>query len=62
MEYRPDIISLLEPRIAIGDFNVILSFTEKSGGFSTGRRCPHFGDFVYSTELHNLGFRGPPFT
>ncbi|KAG8472412.1 hypothetical protein CXB51_034210 [Gossypium anomalum] len=47
---------------AIGDFNAILSSSEKSGGMSKGRRCPFFGDFVDNAKLYDLGFRGPPFT
>ncbi|KAL1151813.1 hypothetical protein V6Z11_A09G067300 [Gossypium hirsutum] len=31
-------------------------------GLLRGRRCPHFGDFITFVELHDLGFRGPPFT
>ncbi|XP_040934435.1 uncharacterized protein [Gossypium hirsutum] len=50
------------PWIAIGDFNAILSSSEKYEGLSRGRRCPYFGNFVASAELHDLGFRGPPFT
>ncbi|KAG8503914.1 hypothetical protein CXB51_001863 [Gossypium anomalum] len=48
--------------VAIGDFNAILSSFEKSGGMSKSRRCPFFGDFVDKVELHDLGYRGPPFT
>lgn len=29
---------------------------------SRGKRCPQFGDFVDMAELHDLGFRGLPFT
>ncbi|KAL1174946.1 hypothetical protein V6Z11_A04G051900 [Gossypium hirsutum] len=50
------------PWVAIGDFNVILLPSEKLGGMSTGRHCPLFGDFVDKAKLHDLGFRGPPFT
>ncbi|KAA3471230.1 reverse transcriptase [Gossypium australe] len=50
------------PWVVIGDFNAILSSSEKSGGMSKGRLCPLFGDFVDKAELHDLGFRGPPFT
>ncbi|KAL1127560.1 hypothetical protein V6Z11_A13G186900 [Gossypium hirsutum] len=48
--------------IAIEDFNAILSSSKKLGGMSKGRRCPLFGDFVGKTELHDLGYREPPFT
>ncbi|KAA3461751.1 calmodulin-binding transcription activator 3-like isoform X1 [Gossypium australe] len=50
------------PWIVIGNFNAILSPTEKRGDLSNGRRCPHFDDFVDMAELKDLGFRGPPFT
>ncbi|KAH1081557.1 hypothetical protein J1N35_021318 [Gossypium stocksii] len=46
----------------IGDFNAIISHSEKSVDVSKGKRCPFFGDFVDSSELHDLGFSGPPFT
>ncbi|KAA3479433.1 Retrovirus-related Pol polyprotein LINE-1 [Gossypium australe] len=48
--------------MVIGDFNVILSSNEKIGGLLAGKRCPHFGNFVDLANLHDLGFRGPPFT
>ncbi|KAH1096848.1 hypothetical protein J1N35_013769 [Gossypium stocksii] len=48
--------------MAINNFNVILASAEKFGSLSKGRRCPHFGDFVDSAELYDLGFKGPPFT
>ncbi|KAK5832639.1 hypothetical protein PVK06_016441 [Gossypium arboreum] len=50
------------PWMAIGDFNAILAPSEKSGSLIEGRRYPHFRDFVDSGELHDLGFKGPPFT
>ncbi|KAL1156476.1 hypothetical protein V6Z11_A08G094900 [Gossypium hirsutum] len=50
------------PWAAIGDFNVILSSSEKSKGITKGRRCPLFGDFVDKAEINDLGFRGPSFT
>ncbi|KAK5819061.1 hypothetical protein PVK06_024018 [Gossypium arboreum] len=50
------------PWIAIGDFNTILSSSEKFGGLTNGRRCPQFGDFVEKAELHDLSFRGSLFT
>ncbi|KAH1038646.1 hypothetical protein J1N35_040389 [Gossypium stocksii] len=48
--------------MVIGDFNAILSSNEKTGGLSIGKRCPQFGNFVDLANLHNLGFKGPPFT
>ncbi|KAL1160928.1 hypothetical protein V6Z11_A07G098000 [Gossypium hirsutum] len=48
--------------MAICDSNAILSSSEKSGGLSKGKRCPHFGDFVDFSELHDLGFSRPLFT
>lgn len=50
------------PWMVIGDFNAILSSDEKNGGLSIGKRCPYFCDFVDSSNLHDLDFRGPPFT
>lgn len=29
------------------------------GGLSPGKRCSQFGDFVDTTKLHDLGFKGP---
>ncbi|KAL1119222.1 hypothetical protein V6Z11_D01G089000 [Gossypium hirsutum] len=48
--------------MTIRDFNVILSSNEKIDDLSSGKRCPHFGEFVDFLDLHDLGFRGPPFT
>ncbi|KAA3472025.1 reverse transcriptase [Gossypium australe] len=59
---RSSIPSSHIPWIVIGDFNAILSSSEKFGGITNGGRCPQFGDFVEKAELHDLGFRGPPFT
>ncbi|KAK5785078.1 hypothetical protein PVK06_039623 [Gossypium arboreum] len=44
-----------------GDFNAILSPSEKKGGCSNDRRFPFFGDFIESAELNDVGFRGSPF-
>ncbi|KAL4297374.1 hypothetical protein GQ457_12G006380 [Hibiscus cannabinus] len=46
-----------------GDFNSILSADERLGG--SCRRdgvCTKFCDFMWSTELNDLGFQGPRFT
>lgn len=45
----------------IGDFNAILSASEKTGGLTIGNRYPHFDDFVESIDLFDLGFRGSLF-
>ncbi|KAG8479287.1 hypothetical protein CXB51_029072 [Gossypium anomalum] len=50
------------PWMAIRDFNAVLAPSEKSRSLTKGRHCPHFGDFVDSAELHDLRFKGPPFT
>lgn len=50
------------PWVIIGDFIVILFSNEKIGGLSHGKRCPYFGEFVETTDLYDLGFRGPPYT
>lgn len=43
--------------IVIGDFNVILSSSEKRGGRRERKRCYAFGNFIESTKLHDLGFK-----
>ncbi|KAL1178795.1 hypothetical protein V6Z11_A03G118300, partial [Gossypium hirsutum] len=48
--------------MAIGDFNAILSPSEKRGGRTLGKICPFFGEFMDSALLQDLGFRGPHFT
>ncbi|MBA0643948.1 hypothetical protein Goklo_028190, partial [Gossypium klotzschianum] len=45
-----------------GDFNAILSVEEKKYGHTVGHRCHFFGEFVDMAQLHDLGFRGAPFT
>ncbi|KAK5811979.1 hypothetical protein PVK06_027373 [Gossypium arboreum] len=50
------------PRLAIGDFNVILDSREKRGGRVIGKRCALFSEFMDSMGLHDLGFSGPNFT
>ncbi|KAH1031752.1 hypothetical protein J1N35_043926 [Gossypium stocksii] len=47
------------PWDTIGDFNAILSSSEKLGGMAQSRRCPFFGKFVDKAELHDLGYKGP---
>lgn len=48
--------------VSIGDFNAILASNEKLGGSSPSKRFSHFGDFVESSDLHDLGFTGSYFT
>lgn len=50
------------PWVAIGDFNTLLSPSEKRGGPVNGKRYSSFGEFLESPELNDLGFRGSPFT
>ncbi|KAK5840181.1 hypothetical protein PVK06_009066 [Gossypium arboreum] len=61
-ELRATIPAGQTPWMVIGYFNAILSSDEKKGGLSNGKRCPHFGNFVDLSNLHDLGFKGPPFT
>ncbi|MBA0817458.1 hypothetical protein Gohar_021897, partial [Gossypium harknessii] len=46
----------------MGDFNAILSSSDKKSPVSVGKRCDFFGNFVDSCELQDLGFNGPAFT
>ncbi|MBA0795939.1 hypothetical protein Gohar_006759 [Gossypium harknessii] len=48
--------------LAIGDSNVILSFDKKRGEQVVGRKCSLFGEFLESSELNDLRFKGPTFT
>ncbi|KAH1055846.1 hypothetical protein J1N35_033911 [Gossypium stocksii] len=50
------------PWLVIGDFNTIVSSTDKKGGNIKGRRCQFFGEFMEKAQLHDLGFQGSPFT
>ncbi|KAL1095414.1 hypothetical protein V6Z11_D06G154900 [Gossypium hirsutum] len=47
--------------VAIGDFNAIISSSEKKGRVR-GKRCLFFGSFMDSAHLHDLGFKGAQFT
>lgn len=47
--------------LAFGDFNAILSAKENKGGQVAGQRCSFFGDFVDTSKVHDLGFKGSPF-
>ncbi|MBA0813476.1 hypothetical protein Gohar_027322 [Gossypium harknessii] len=49
------------PWMVIGDFNTILSSNEKRGGWTLGKMCLLFGDFMDSTQLYDLGFEGSKF-
>ncbi|KAL4319829.1 hypothetical protein GQ457_18G007350 [Hibiscus cannabinus] len=51
------------PWLLGGDFNVIASSSERQGG--SERRsgvCPRFNEFLFQSQLHDLGFYGPSFT
>ncbi|MBA0711798.1 hypothetical protein Golax_010945 [Gossypium laxum] len=68
-EHRPDLIGLLEMRVSGGKVDSIIaklgflfSYHIKRMGQAIERRCSIFGDLMDSTELHDLGFRGPHFT
>ncbi|KAL1171457.1 hypothetical protein V6Z11_A05G282800 [Gossypium hirsutum] len=50
------------PWLMMGDFNDILSPSDKRSHFTVGKRCNFFGNFVESCELQDLGYSGPPFT
>ncbi|KAL1104839.1 hypothetical protein V6Z11_D04G094200 [Gossypium hirsutum] len=50
------------PWMAIGDFNTILSPTERRGGWTLGKRCLFFGELMDSTLLQDISFRGSQFT
>ena len=50
-------------RLLLGDFNSILSFSEKCGGCAFGSSTHYdFVDFVHSNALIDLGFIGNKFT
>lgn len=51
------------PWLLVGDFRAMLHPSEKQGGARniTAVRS-HFSDFVFNKGIHELGFKGPPFT
>ncbi|KAH1083256.1 hypothetical protein J1N35_023017 [Gossypium stocksii] len=51
-----------DPRLLMGDFNAILSSSDKRSPFSSGKCCDLFGNFVDYCALQDLGFCGPAFT
>ncbi|KAK4269716.1 hypothetical protein QN277_022838 [Acacia crassicarpa] len=55
--------AIRKPWLCLGDFNDILSQTEKWGGQPRAwRRIRNFKCFVSDCELEDLGFHGPSFT
>jgi hypothetical protein len=51
------------PWMMLGDFNEILSNTEKEGGNLRPQRCMQgFRDALYNSELDDMGFQGDIFT
>lgn len=48
--------------MVVGNFNAILSESEKKRGEIVGSRCLHFGDLVEIKNLHDLKFWGLLFT
>lgn len=50
------------PWLAIGDLNYVLFPNEMRGEHKEGKRCSTLGNFVASSKLHDLGFKGLTFT
>ncbi|KAL1060749.1 hypothetical protein V6Z11_1Z072900 [Gossypium hirsutum] len=46
----------------MGDFNAILSSSDKRSPFNIGKHCDFFINFIDSCALQDLGFCGPSFT
>ncbi|KAL3825323.1 hypothetical protein ACJIZ3_021352 [Penstemon smallii] len=52
-----------KPWLCAGDFNAMLSTSEKSGGqIASFRNITDFADCLRDSELHDLGYSGYPFT
>ncbi|XP_012453509.1 uncharacterized protein LOC105775544 [Gossypium raimondii] len=61
-DLKSAISNLSSPWLIMGDFNAILSSSDKKSPVSIGKRCDLFGNFVESCELQDLGFNGPTLT
>lgn len=46
----------------MGDFNAILSPSDKKSVHSIDKRCNLFGNFVNSCDIQDLGYVSPTFT
>ncbi|MBA0637318.1 hypothetical protein Godav_025910, partial [Gossypium davidsonii] len=49
------------PWVTIGDFNAMLSSSNKKGGHKVRKDCLLFKDFIEMANLQDLGFKGPDF-
>ncbi|MBA0781641.1 hypothetical protein Gotri_002546 [Gossypium trilobum] len=48
--------------VPLGYFNTILAFNDKRRGQVIRKRCSSFGEFMDSSRIHDLGFKGDHFT